>query len=63
MINRARHNMQLRQQVQHERAQLIRDEETGEYLNYRRLIWDPRHKELWQTSAANEFGRLAQGVG
>ncbi len=33
-----RHNMQLRQQEQHERVQLIQDNKMGEYLNYRRLI-------------------------
>jgi hypothetical protein len=55
--------MQLHQQEQGERVQLIRDDETGEYLNYRQLIQDPKHKEIWNTSAANEFGRLAQGVG
>jgi hypothetical protein len=55
--------MQLRQQEQRECVQLIRNDETGEYLNYWQLIRDPKHKELWNTSAANEFGRLAQGVG
>ncbi len=57
------HNMQLRQQEQRERVQLIRDNKTGEYLNYRQLILNPKHKEIWNKSAANEFGRLAQGVG
>ncbi len=33
-----RHNMQLRQQEQHECVQLIRDEERGEYLSYWQLI-------------------------
>ncbi len=33
-----RHNMQLRQQEQREHVQLIRDNKTGEYLNYRQLI-------------------------
>ncbi len=32
------HNMQLRQQEQRKCVQLICDEETGEYLNYRQLI-------------------------
>jgi hypothetical protein len=35
----------------------------GQYLNYRQLIRDPKHKEIWSTPAANEFRRLAQGVG
>ena len=55
--------MELRPQLQRERIQLIRDEETGEYLNYRQLLRDPKHKTIWNTSSANEFGRLAQGVG
>ena len=46
-----------------ERAQLIHDKETGEYLNYRQLLKDPKHAKVWAHSAANEFGRLAQGVG
>ncbi len=29
-----RHKMQLRQQEQRERVQMVRDDETGEYLNY-----------------------------
>ena len=46
-----------------ERIQLVRDEDTGEYLNYRQLIKNSKHAKIWLTSAANEFGRLAQGVG
>ncbi len=46
-----------------ERAQLIHDKETAEYLNYRQLLKDPKHAKVWAHSAANEFGRLAQGVG
>jgi hypothetical protein len=36
---------------------------TGVAMEYRQLIQDPVTKEAWQRSAANEFGRLAQGVG
>jgi len=54
--------MQLRTE-QRERAQLIYDKASGEYLKYRQLMCDPKYKETWSTSAANEFGRLAQGVG
>ncbi len=54
--------MQLRQD-QRERAQLIHDKESGEYLKYRQLMRDPKYKETWSKSAANEFGRLTQGVG
>jgi hypothetical protein len=54
-----RHNMHLHQQEQCKRVQLIRDEETRQYVNYWQLIQDPKHKKIWNTSAANEFGRLA----
>jgi hypothetical protein len=46
-----------------ERALLVCNNKTGQYLNYRQLIREPKHKEIWSTSAANKFGRLAQGVG
>ena len=39
------------------------DEETGRMLNYRQLLTHPKYKEVWTTSSADEFGRLAQGVG
>ena len=51
------------QRILQERAQLIHDKETGEYLNYRQLLKDSKHAKVWAHSAANEFGRLAQGVG
>ena len=57
-----RHRMQLRTE-QRERAQLIYDKASGDYLKYRQLMRDPKYKETWSQSAANEFGRLAQGVG
>jgi hypothetical protein len=64
--NRARiqicHQMSLCRQDHNKRAQLIHDKETGEYLNYRQLIKDPKHRETWEQSAANKFGRLLQGL-
>jgi Reverse transcriptase (RNA-dependent DNA polymerase) len=36
---------------------------TGKLMEYRQLISDPATRNDWQLSAANEFGRLAQGVG
>ena len=45
-----------------ERAQLIYDEETNTYLNYRQLMRHPKYKEIWSKSSANEFGRLANGL-
>jgi hypothetical protein len=32
-------------------------------MEYRKLITDPVTKQAWLTSAANEYGRLIQGVG
>jgi hypothetical protein len=55
--------MQIQQQKFSEHAQLVCNNETGQYLNYRQLIRDPKHKEIWFTSATNKFGHLAQGVG
>jgi hypothetical protein len=53
----------LRQQVRtQERAQTIHDKETNTYLKYRQLLRHPNHKKAWNISAANEFGRLAQGL-
>ena len=39
------------------------EKETGKLLNYRQLMRHPKYKKVWSTSAANEFGWLAQGVG
>jgi hypothetical protein len=39
------------------------DEASGKMLNYRQLLTHPDYKEVWTTSSADEFGRLAQGVG
>ena len=44
-------------------ANEIFDEDSGKMLKYRKLITHPKHKEVWFHSSANEFGRLAQGVG
>ena len=41
----------------------VMDTESGKLLNYRQLLRSPKHKKAWSISAANKFGRLAQGVG
>ncbi len=46
-----------------EMAQAIFDEDSGQVLKYRKLLTHPKYKEVWSHSSANEFGRLAQGVG
>ena len=40
----------------------VLDEQTGQLLNYKQLMRDPKYKKNWSTSSANEFGRLANGV-
>ena len=46
-------------------ANAITDPHTGKQLEYRQLINHPDYElqRTWQRSSANEFGRLAQGVG
>ena len=46
-----------------EEALAVLDQDTGKILNYRALLRHPLFKKDWSTSAANEFGRLAQGIG
>ena len=44
-------------------AMAVMDATTGKMMNYRQLMRSPSHKVVWSRSSANEFGRLAQGVG
>ena len=44
-------------------AMAVMNASTGKMLNYRQLRRDPKYKIQWDKSAANEFGRLADGVG
>jgi hypothetical protein len=44
-------------------ASPVLDQDTGKMLEYRQLLCDPKHKAIWSKTGANEFGRLAQGVG
>jgi hypothetical protein len=44
-------------------AQAIFDKELGQMLKYWKLINHPKYRKAWTHSSANEFGRLAQGVG
>ena len=39
------------------------DEQTGRLLNYKQMMQDPKYKKNWSTFSANEFGRLANGIG
>ena len=40
----------------------ITHNETGKSMEYRDLLTDPSTRATWLRSAANEFGRLAQGL-
>jgi hypothetical protein len=44
-------------------AMAVMDKDTGKLLNYRQLRNSPKHKKSWSLSAANKFGRLANGIG
>ena len=44
-------------------AMAVMDAKIGNLLNYRQLRRDPKHSKDWNKSSANEFGRLADGVG
>ena len=44
-------------------ALAVMDKDSGKMLNYRNLMRIPKYKKIWERSSANEFGRLANGVG
>ncbi len=46
-----------------EQAFEVFDDDRGKLLRYQQLITHPKYREAWMHSSANEFGRLAQGVG
>eukprot|EP00956_Cyclotella_meneghiniana_P001082 scaffold1265_cov38-Cyclotella_meneghiniana.AAC.9 len=45
------------------KALAVMDKKSGKMLNYRQLLRHPDYKKDWSLSSANEFGRLANGVG
>ena len=46
-----------------EEALAVLDHDTGKLIKYTSLLRHPKFKEIWGKAAADEFGRLAQGVG
>jgi hypothetical protein len=50
-------------QWRRESASPVLDQYTGKMLEYPQLLRDPKHEAIWSKAGANEFGRLAQGVG
>ena len=51
----------IKNEVHH--AMAVMDEETRQLLNYIQLLRSAKFKKQWSISSANEFGRLASGVG
>jgi hypothetical protein len=45
------------------RADVVINEETGKSMEYKDLLKDPKYREDWSRAAANESGRLFNGVG
>jgi hypothetical protein len=45
------------------RADAVINEETGKSMEHKDLLKDPKYREDWSRAAANEFGRLFNGVG
>ncbi len=41
----------------------VLDQATGKSLEHHQLCTDPPYKQTWDTSYANELGRLCQGIG
>jgi hypothetical protein len=41
----------------------VMDSDTGKLLNYRQLMQSTKYRKAWSLSSANEFGRLANGIG
>ena len=46
-----------------EQLHAVLNTNTGKSMEYKHLIADPSLKPIWTYSCANEFGRLANGVG
>jgi hypothetical protein len=46
-----------------ESAHPVLDTDTGDLLEYRQLLKHPKFATVWNRSAADEFCRLAQGIG
>jgi hypothetical protein len=48
-------------QFLHEVAGAVMDVETGDMLEYRHLVKNPKYRETWSKAFGKEIGRLAQG--
>jgi hypothetical protein len=61
MVHLTRHITQLENEIQNTMA--VMDADTGELLNYRQLMRSTKYRQAWSLSLANEFRRLANGIG
>jgi len=61
MVHLSRHITQLENEVH--QAMAVMDADTGKLLNYRQLMRNTKYREAWSLSSANEFERLANGIG
>jgi len=61
MVRLSRCITQLENEVH--QAMAVMDADTGKLLNYRQLTRSMKYREAWSISSANEFGRLANGIG
>ncbi len=50
-------------QLDMSKALSVLDPSTGKFLEHRELRRNPRYKTMWDTSYANQLGRLCQGIG
>jgi len=66
MINIHRPNMTARQAVSRqfpkEALAAVLNEETGELMEYRHLLANPKYRTTWSKAYGKEIGRLAQGI-
>jgi hypothetical protein len=44
-------------------ANAVINEDTGNVLDLKKLLKDPKYSETWSKAASNEYGRLFQGCG
>jgi hypothetical protein len=61
MVCLTRRITRLENEVQH--AMAVMDTDTGKLLNCRQLMRSTKYRQAWSLSLANEFGRLANGIG
>jgi hypothetical protein len=61
MVRLSQHITRLENEVH--QAMAVMNADTGKLLNYCQLMQNTKYKKTWSLSSANEFGRLANGIG